>query len=120
MEKPKEDDGNLYYLDAVEEALCFGWIDTTKKKYNDDIVIQKFTPRWKNSNWTELNKERCRRLNKLGLMHSSGLIQCQQYLNQTFEIDNEIMNKIKEDEELDKEELKRILIEVSKFDVTKL
>ena len=92
------DDGNLYYIDAVEQALCFGWIDTTKKKYND-IVIQKFTPRRKNSNWTELNKERCRRLNKLGLMHQYGYKLCHQYLNEEFVIDNQIMNLIKSDEE---------------------
>lgn len=92
------DDGNLYYIDAVEQALCFGWIDTTKKKYND-IIIQKFTPRRKNSNWTELNKERCRRLNKLGLMHQSGLKLCHQYLNEEFVIDNQIMNLIKSDQE---------------------
>ena len=92
------DDGNLYYIDAVEQALCFGWIDTTKKKYND-IIIQKFTPRRKNSNWTELNKERCRRLNKLGLMHESGYKLCHQYLNEQFVIDNQIMNLIKSDEE---------------------
>lgn len=92
------DDGNLYYIDAVEQALCFGWIDTTKKKYND-IIIQKFTPRRKNSNWTELNKERCRRLNKLGLMQESGYKLCHQYLNEQFVIDNQIMNLIKSDEE---------------------
>ena len=91
------DDGNLYYIDAVEQALCFGWIDTTKKKYND-IIIQKFTPRCKNSNWTELNKERCRRLNKLGLMHQSGYKLCHQYLNEQFVIDNQIMNLIISDE----------------------
>lgn len=92
------DDGNLYYIDAVEQALCFGWIDTTKKKY-DDIIIQKFTPRRKKSNWTELNKERCRRLNKLGLMHQSGYKLCHQYLNEQFVIDDQIMNLIKSDEE---------------------
>ena len=92
--EPKNDN-NLYYLDAVEIALCFGWIDTTKKKYNDEITIQKFMPRKCKSNWTELNKERCRRLVKLGLMHESGLKLCKPFLNEKFSID--IMKKIKND-----------------------
>lgn len=61
----------FYYLDAVEEALCFGWIDSTHKEING-IRMQRFSPRKKNSPWTELNKERVRRLEKLGLMTDSG------------------------------------------------
>ena len=51
----------FYYLDAVEEALCFGWIDSTHKEING-VRMQRFTPRKKNSPWTELNKERVCRL----------------------------------------------------------
>lgn len=65
-------DGIIWYLDAVEEALCFGWIDSTCK-LNDGKVVQRFSPRKKDSNWTELNKERCRRLIKLGLMTELGM-----------------------------------------------
>lgn len=61
----------FYYLDAVEEALCFGWIDSTHRVI-DGIRMQRFTPRKKNSPWTELNKERVRRLEKLGLMTDRG------------------------------------------------
>lgn len=61
----------FYYLDAVEEALCFGWIDSTHKEING-IRMQRFTPRKKNSPWTELNKERVRRLEKLGMMTDRG------------------------------------------------
>ena len=64
-------ENGIWYLDAVEEALCFGWIDTTVKTVNG-VYCQKFTHRSKNSNWTELNKERCRRLEKLGLMTDAG------------------------------------------------
>lgn len=64
-------EGMVLYLDAVEEALCFGWIDSTCKLH-DGNVVQRFSPRKKDSNWTELNKERCRRLIKLGLMTESG------------------------------------------------
>ena len=61
----------LWYLDAVEEALCFGWIDSTVKTI-DGVTLQRFGKRVKNSQWTELNKERCRRLEALGLMTDSG------------------------------------------------
>lgn len=65
------DDGALYYLDVVEEALCFGYIDSTNKVV-DGVRLQRFSPRRKNSFWTELNKERVRRLIKLGLMTELG------------------------------------------------
>jgi hypothetical protein len=65
------ENGILSYLDAVEEALCFGWIDSTNKKVGEKR-IQRFTPRKKNGSWTELNKERVRRLEKLGLMTDAG------------------------------------------------
>lgn len=61
----------LSYLDAVEEALCFGWIDSTIRVI-DGKSMQRFSPRCKKSHWTELNKERARRLEKLGLMTDSG------------------------------------------------
>lgn len=65
------DDNHLWYLDAVEESLCFGWIDSTKKKV-DGVLIQRFSPRKKNSNWSEINKERYRRLEKLNLVTTAG------------------------------------------------
>lgn len=68
-------DDVLWYLDAVEEALCFGWIDSTLKNM-DGVPLQRFSPRTKSGRWTELNKERCRRLEKLGLMTESGRTVC--------------------------------------------
>jgi uncharacterized protein YdeI (YjbR/CyaY-like superfamily) len=56
------------YLDAVEEAICFGWIDCIQKRFSTHEIAQRFTPRKKRSNWTELNKERARRLIRLELM----------------------------------------------------
>lgn len=81
-------EGIVWYLDAVEEALCFGWIDSTCKTI-DGIVVQRFTPRNRSSNWTELNKERCRRLIKLGLMTPYG-IKSLPDLNKEFEIYPEV------------------------------
>ena len=69
--KPK-DDGAFYYLDAVEEALCFGWIDSTQKKMPNGTTVQRFSPRRPKSVWSELNKARVRRLERLGYMTDSG------------------------------------------------
>ncbi len=65
------DDEHFWYLDAVEEALCYGWIDSTWKLI-DGVRMQRFSLRKKNSPWSELNKERVRRLEKLGMMKESG------------------------------------------------
>jgi uncharacterized protein YdeI (YjbR/CyaY-like superfamily) len=62
----------LPYLDAVEEALCFGWIDGIQKKLDAERAAQRFTPRRPKSNWTELNKERARRLIASGKMTAAG------------------------------------------------
>lgn len=63
---------SVSYLDAVEEALCFGWIDGISKKLDAERTAQRFTPRRPKSNWTELNKERARRLIAAGLMTEAG------------------------------------------------
>lgn len=81
----------LWYLDAVEEVLCFGWIDTTHKKI-DGIDMQRFTPRAKKSPWSELNKERCRRLEKIGLMTDAGRKVLPDMSENAFVIDDEIMS----------------------------
>jgi len=62
----------LPYLDAVEEALCFGWIDSTQKSDGHGGSIQRFSPRRPNSSFTRLNLARCERLEQLGLMTDSG------------------------------------------------
>ena len=86
--KPDEQE-ILYYLDAVEEALCFGWIDSTIRMI-DDIAMQRFSPRRKNSPWTELNTERVRRLDKLGLMTDAGRAILPQMDINNFLIDKDI------------------------------
>ena len=62
----------LPYLDIVEEALCFGWIDSTLKKLPDGRLAQRLSPRRKGSHWTELNKQRCQELECRGLMTEYG------------------------------------------------
>ncbi len=68
----RPDAPTVSYLDSVEEALCFGWIDSIQKRYSTFERAQRFSPRKKRSNWTELNKERARRLIRLGLMTEAG------------------------------------------------
>jgi uncharacterized protein YdeI (YjbR/CyaY-like superfamily) len=52
----------IAYNDAVEEALCFGWIDSTQKTLDDDHTAQRFTPRRAGSGYSQPNKERLARL----------------------------------------------------------
>jgi uncharacterized protein YdeI (YjbR/CyaY-like superfamily) len=61
------------YNDAVEEALCFGWIDGKIKRINEDYYIQRFTPRRSGSRWSKYNIERVQKLIKEGLMKPEGL-----------------------------------------------
>ena len=61
------------YSDAVEEALCFGWIDGKIKRINEDYYIQRFTPRRQGSRWSKYNIERMQKLIKQGRVHESGL-----------------------------------------------
>lgn len=88
------------YLDAVEEALCFGWIDGIRKKLPSGESVQRFSPRRKNSNWTELNKKRVRRLEKLGLMKDSGRRVLPDMSPDSFKIDPAILERLKADDEL--------------------
>jgi uncharacterized protein YdeI (YjbR/CyaY-like superfamily) len=62
----------LTYRESVYEALCFGWIDGIAKRLDPQRTAQRFTPRRPKGNWTELNKERARRLINEGLMTDAG------------------------------------------------
>ena len=60
------------YIDVVEEALCFGWIDSTLKRLPDGRLAQRLSPRRTKSHWTQLNKHRCMELEDRGLMTEAG------------------------------------------------
>ena len=64
---------SIEYESAVEEALCFGWIDSVVKKIDDLKYARKFTPRKNISNWSELNKRRAEKMIKEGRMTEFGL-----------------------------------------------
>ncbi len=61
------------YEDAVEEALCFGWIDSIIKKIDETKYVSKFTPRNDKSKWSALNRKRANKMIKEGRMTDSGL-----------------------------------------------
>ena len=88
------DDDHFWYLDAVEEALCFGWIDSTQRMIGG-IRMQRFSPRKRNSSWTELNKERVRRLEKLGLMTDAGRAVLPPMGPRSFRVDPDIESALK-------------------------
>ena len=69
------------YADAVEEALCFGWIDGKIKRISEDYYIQRFTPRRSGSRWSKYNIERIQRLIKEGRMKEAGLKVYEEALN---------------------------------------
>ncbi len=89
--------GTLLYLDAVEECLCVGWIDGIKKKQADGTVAQRLSPRSRNSSWTELNKQRALRLERLGLMRESGRQAYPADGLDSFAIDEEIRRRLQAD-----------------------
>ncbi|MBN2182791.1 MAG: YdeI/OmpD-associated family protein [Sedimentisphaerales bacterium] len=64
---------NLEYEHAVEEAICFGWIDSIIKKIDESKYARKFTPRKNGSLWSKLNKKRAAKMIKQGLMTEAGL-----------------------------------------------
>ena len=90
--------GVVRYVDAVEVALCFGWIDSTMKKIDDGKPVQHFTPRRKRSNWCERNLIRCRRLVELGEMTPAGLAAAPDLDPSLFVFEAWVINAIKADE----------------------
>lgn len=63
----------LGYDDAVEEALCFGWVDSLIRRVDDDRYARKFTPRQPDSRWSSANRRRYARLKSRGLLAPAGL-----------------------------------------------
>src|SRR5438477_10432846 len=61
------------YDDAVEEALCFGWIDSLVRRLDDDRYARKFTPRKPDSRWSTINRRRYADLRERGLLAAPGL-----------------------------------------------
>jgi uncharacterized protein YdeI (YjbR/CyaY-like superfamily) len=88
---------SIPYNDSVEEALCFGWIDSIIKRIDDEKFARKFTPRTNINKWSESNKERIRKLIKEGRMTEMGFAK----------IDQTTLNK---KEETFRDKLKKTLV----------
>jgi uncharacterized protein YdeI (YjbR/CyaY-like superfamily) len=75
LQLAKKDSGipSITYEEAVDVALCYGWIDGQKKGYDDKYWLQKFTPRGPKSIWSKINTERVERLIASGEMQPAGL-----------------------------------------------
>jgi uncharacterized protein YdeI (YjbR/CyaY-like superfamily) len=65
---------NIGYDEAVEEALCFGWIDNKGMKRDEESMYLQFGPRKEKSNWSMLNRERAERMIQEGLMTPAGQV----------------------------------------------
>lgn len=85
------------YNDAVEEALCHGWIDSIVKRVDDDRTAQRFSPRRPKSFLSETNKERARRLIKAKKMTGVGLEKIQSQLDEKYVHAKDIMAALKKD-----------------------
>ncbi len=91
----------LWYIDCVEEALCFGWIDSIMQKNKKHGLFIRLSPRRKNSHWTMLNIERCKRLIALKLMTKYGL-KTMPKQNYTFKIRPDLKRILNHDPQLAK------------------
>lgn len=87
------------YNDAVEEALCFGWIDSTAKGIDDNSYAQRFTPRRSRANWSQPNIERMRKLMRQKKVFPAGLAAFEnvQVLKKKFVISHDILSALRKD-----------------------
>jgi len=96
---PKKSSGKprLLYNDAVEEALCFGWIDSTVRRLDETRTIQRFTPRNPKSSFSQANKERLTWLLKEGMLHPTMIPVAKQVLKEPFVFPPDIIKALQND-----------------------
>lgn len=88
---------SIVYNDAVEEALCFNWIDSTIKTLDKEHKIQRFTPRNPKSTYSQANKERLKWLLENKMIHPKFEGKIQNVLSEPFIFPTDIIDKLKED-----------------------
>ena len=98
---PKKTSGKprILYNDAVEEALSFGWIDSTTKRIDENSYAQRFSPRNPKSPYSESNKQRLRALVKQGMVIPSVKATIEDFLEEKFVTPLDILDAIKANEE---------------------
>ena len=89
----------ILYNDAVEEALCFGWIDSIIKKLDSLRAVQRFTPRNSRSGYSQQNKERLRWLAGEGLLHPAVRESVEDVMNEEFVFPVGILQAIQANEQ---------------------
>lgn len=96
---PKKASGRprLIYNDAVEEALSFGWIDSTLRRIDDHSFAQRFSPRSPRSKYSEANKERLRKLVKEGKVIPEVAKSLKDVLEEKFVVPPDILKELKAD-----------------------
>jgi len=85
----------IAYNDAVEEALCFGWIDSTVRRLDDARYMQRFSPRNPKSPYSPANKERLKRLVREGKVRKDVLVRLGDLGEEELQIAPDILNSIK-------------------------
>ena len=88
---------SVSYNDAVEEALCFGWIDGVAGTLDDEHHIRRFTPRKKGSSYSQPNIERLVWLDARGLIHPEVRSSVEDIINKPFNFPKDILDKIRSD-----------------------
>jgi uncharacterized protein YdeI (YjbR/CyaY-like superfamily) len=98
---PKKGTGQprIEYNDAVEEALCFGWIDSIVKKLDEERTVQRFSPRKPKAKYSQANKERLRSLVEQGKVVQEVLDSLGDILTEKFEFPPDILKTIKANKE---------------------
>jgi uncharacterized protein YdeI (YjbR/CyaY-like superfamily) len=66
---------SVAHAEAIDVALCFGWIDGQRRSYDGDWFLQRFTPRRAKSRWSQINREKVAKLTELGLMRPAGQLE---------------------------------------------
>ncbi|HET7142838.1 MAG TPA: YdeI/OmpD-associated family protein [Anaerolineales bacterium] len=89
----------IEYNDAVQEALCFGWIDNIIKTLNDESTVQRFSPRKPKAKYSQANKERLRSLVDQGKVIKEVLVSVQDVLTEKFEFPPDILKAIQANKE---------------------
>lgn len=87
----------ILYNDAVEEALCFGWIDSTVKSLNEETTIQRFCKRRKNSSFSQPNIERLKWLFDNNLIYDAVKNDVLEVIQQEFNFPDDIIRQLKSD-----------------------
>jgi uncharacterized protein YdeI (YjbR/CyaY-like superfamily) len=73
LHKKASDKATMTWSEAVDQALCFGWIDSVARRLDESARVQRFTPRKPRSNWSAVNIKKVEELSARGLMTPAGL-----------------------------------------------